>query len=645
MVFVLGVAVLAGCAVFGRHLLSILGVESLSMMGGGLLVGYGVLGLFLLTSLKYLGNPTVGACIFVLVLCAMVARGIHSARKTTDETARVSLEETEIRIVLRWSLNCFNILDCLIAITLVSWVAAVALTYFPLGMLASDPRYQFPEIYDLPKHLFAMQSLVNANDWPPPSPFFFGEVFAYNYLFYFPPVFITEMAGNPLVNFQTFTFAIIAVAISLPMVILDVVRSITTSKVVHLVSVLLATWVGGLTPLWLSSEPRIGFSLYNENLITSPIWVDELFQSVIFVPQHVFAALCGLLSVFLLVKQETNSSINKRLFVAGMLTVAGSLSSLTLFPHLVFSYFAGSIVALFLRRPNNDQGTPRLAGNALTVYVFLLPLIFLLPFLFEILNWSGGTGALLSRPEITLQWLYVYSAIGLVAPLAMIGIGQIHPKVGVSDVDFPSKRVVLGISILAMLGVLGLLFGGYPDAGIKSGLWLRIALVPLAGMGFLLLIRQLQSRSLKKFFGVAITAIFIGITALNVPTAIYFSRSAYVPLDPGIMNFISYVRGLPGNSRIALFSSEQVLVALTGRQIDFDFSLIRIDSYMPPDGRIRANSFWDNFRKNDPKIWAKLYERYDYVIAPAGSSADEQLAKHFVERQVVGGYAIFLTKV
>jgi hypothetical protein len=617
------------------------------MMGGGLIIGYGVFGLFLLASLKYLGNPTIGALIFTGVLGATSARRFYSVRKPVDEPARVPLTEIDIKTDSRLSHGSLKsrLLDSLIAVTLFSWVGAIALTYLPLGVLAADPQYQFPEIYDLPKHLFAIHSLFNASSWPPPNPFFSGEVFAYNYLFYYPPAFIAKLAGNPLASFQIFSFAVIAVAIALPMVILDIVRGITTSKAVHLGSVLLATWVGGLTPLWLSSKPSIGFFLYTEKFLTSIIWVDELFQSVIFVPQHVFAVLCGLLGVFVLVNNAMfATTVNKRLFAAGILTVAGALSSFILLPHLVVSYVASAMVALFLRWRANGQDALKEAGSPLTIGTFILPFFSLLPFLAEISKWSGWTGALVTSPELTRQWFYVLAAIGLVAPLAMIGLVQLRPKAGISYIASPGKRTLLGIAVMTVVGVLGLLFGGYPDAGIKTGLWLRITLIPLAGMGMLFLIWKVEKMPRKGISNAAIAVLFLGIAALNLPTAIYFVRSAWAPLDPGIKSFVGYVRALPEHSRIALFSSEQVLVALTGRQIDFDFSPIREDSYMPPDGRLRANTFWDSLKQSDPEKIAELNGRYDYIIAPIGSPADGRLATHFVARRIVGGYAVFKTK-
>ncbi len=88
-----------------------------------------------------------------------------------------------------------------------------------------------------------------------------------------------------------------------------------------------------------------------------------------------------------------------------------------------------------------------------------------------------------------------------------------------------------------------------------------------------------------------------------------------------------------------------VLGALTGRQIDFDFSPIRADSYMPPDGRLRTRNFWDGLKQDDARAWAELNYRYDYLIAPVGSPADERLTVFFPQRRSVGGYAIFKSKM
>ncbi|WKJ92024.1 hypothetical protein QZJ86_07740 [Methylomonas montana] len=431
VVFILSVAVLGGCAMFGRSLLSICGVNNLSIMGGSLILGYGIFGLALLLSLKYLDSPLIGALIFAGLLGAMTTRRFNSSRTIDGKTEPLASELAHIDILTQPNSHDFvqKIMEGLIAAVLVSWVVAIALTFVPMSWLTVEPEYRFPEIFDLPKHFFAMLSLYEAKDWPPPNPFFSNEIFAYNFLFYFPPAFIAKLVGNPLAIFETFLFAVMVIAIALPMTVLDIVRSI--------------------------------------------------------------------------------------------------------------------------------------------------------------------------------------------------------------------NRIIICLAVMVMVGLIGLLFGGYPGAGIKSGLWVRIALVPLAGVGLLMLASKITHKRIKVVGILAVAALFVGIAIVNYPTTRYFVQSAWHPIDPGLKNFVCYIHSLPMRSRIALFSTEQELVAFSGRQIDFDFSPLRTDSYMPPEGRLRAKHFWGGFTQNDYKIWAELEQRYDYLIAPTGSSPDARLATRFPVRKVVGRYSVY----
>ncbi len=645
MVFILSVAVLGGCAMFGRLLLSICGVNNLSIMGGSLVLGYGIFGLALLFSLKYLDNPMIGALIFAGLLGAMTTRRFNSSRIIYGRTEASQLAHIDIRTQPSSHSFVSKIIDGLIAVVLVSWVVAIALTFIPLGWLTVEPKYQFPEIYDLPKHFFAMLSLYEAKDWPPPNPFFSNEIFAYNFLFYFPPAFTAKLVGNPLTIFQTFPLAVMAIAIALPMTVLDIVRSITQSKLAHLTSVLLATWVGGLTPFWVTGKPSIGFFLYTEKLLTSQIWVDELFQSLIFVPQHVFAVLCGLIAIFLLANIRFASDDYKRILLAGIATVVGALSSLILLPHLAASFAIALTVLFFLQWRTLGYGTLQVALRWPIIMALLLPLILILPFVTEILKWSGGTGALTTMPEISTQWFFVFSAIGMVSPFAIVGLTRVFRSKEVDGIDSHGNSMIICLAVMVMVGLIGLLFGGYPDAGIKSGLWVRIVLVPLAGVGMLILVSKITHKRIKVVVILVVVTLFFGTAIVNYPTTRYFVQSAWRPIDPGIKNFVSYIRSLPLHSRIALFSTEQDLVALSGRQIDFDFSPLRTDSYLPPEGRLRAKHFWDGFAQNDYEIWTELDQRYDYLIAPIGSIPDARLATRFTASSSIGGYSVYKTRM
>jgi hypothetical protein len=261
MTFILGIFLLAVCAILGRHLLSLCGMNKLSFMGTSLVIGYGVLGLILLLSFKCFGNIISGALIFTILFGAILSHKYYLSRLDSVFNGKAQnityiLSKPICRLDSIWS----RIIETLIVLVIVSWVVAIGLTYFPLsGWLSADPQYQIPDIGDLPKHLFAELALYLANGWPPPNPFYLNEIFAYNYLFYLPPVLIAKLVGDPLTTFQNFPLVVIAIAISLPMTVLDIVRSISQSKITHLSSVLLATWVGGLTPLWVNGKPGIGF--------------------------------------------------------------------------------------------------------------------------------------------------------------------------------------------------------------------------------------------------------------------------------------------------------------------------------------------------------------------------------------------------
>ncbi|MEJ0063329.1 MAG: hypothetical protein WDO70_09045 [Alphaproteobacteria bacterium] len=643
MALIFTMTLLVGCAVVGRSLFLACGITNLSLMGFSFVLGYGIFGLMLLLSLKYTGNLAIGAVIFAIGAAAIARREIR-LKITAGAISRQSFNIARIKARVRVHLDGFvsRPMEMLILAVIVSWVVAVALVYLPMATLAEDLLYQFPDIFDLPKHLFAQMSLYKANGWPPPSPFLSNEAFAYNFLFYFPPALVARLIGSPLANFQTFPFAVIAIGVALPMTILDIARHVTRAKSVHLGSVFLATWVGGLTPLLVKGTPPIGFFLYTEKLLTTSVWVDEPLQSLIFVPQHVFAVLCGLAAMFLWANVRFGPGDYKRIFLAGIITVVGALSSFILLPHLAVSLAVGMALIFFLHGRSFGRGTLKAIKEcSLVMAALILPCILVFPFLIEILQWSGGTGVMATIPKLSSQWLYVLAAIGTVVPLAIIGLTPVLRGPGSRDIDSPGRRTLAGAAILAFVGMIGLSFGGYPDAGVKSGLWMRIVLVPLAGIGLLVLSGKMNCRRNKTLGLLAAAVLFLGIALLNFPTTKYYIQSAWRPIDPGVKIFINHVRALPRCSRIAIFSPAQVLAALSGRQMDFDFSLIRADAYMPPAGRLRAKHFWDGLMQKDSEAWSELHRHYDTLVAPAGSAADGMLAGMFKDKSSVGGYSIY----
>jgi len=640
----LSIFIYAGCAILGRGLLSYCGLRTYSWTGASFVTGYGVLGLLLLISLRYLGSPNIGAMAFAGLMGVFAVRQIRSpiaffrarlnhAQQPVGASKKKQLSHQYIRLFLT---------KTLLVTVVISWVAAVGMTYSPVAGLESLAKYQLPDIYDLPKHIFAQLSIYRATDWPPPSPFYSGQIFSYNFLFYYPPALIAKLSGNPLMNFQTFAIAVLAVAVALPMTIFDIVRHISRSNAAALSAILFATWAGGLTPLWLHNEPSIGFFLYAENLITSKIYIDELFQSIIYVPQHIFSILCGLSALLLLANVKFIQEDARRICLAGVLVTAGCLSSLLLIPHLLIFYGVTLILA-FARLWRSTGNFPSgVIYNAKIVTATIFPFALTLPFLIDALQWSNGTADLLIVPTISSQWLYIFSALGLALPFAIFRAILSTTSTHDPAEKLPGNSVLKGLYVFTIVGVVGILFAGYPDAGIKSGLWIRIAIVPLASIGISIFIGKFRAKSWPRIVALSsISMFFFAAAAINYPTTAYFIRSAYTPMNADTKAFVEFVRNLPQHSRIVFFSTDQILVSLVGRPIDFDMSPIRPDSYMPPIGRDIVAKFWHGLAENDSETWLELAERYDYVIAPIESATDMNLAKRYSLVKKVSGYSVY----
>lgn len=637
-IFASGIIFLA-CALLGRLLLSAVGITIFSPLGGGFVFGYGIFGLSLLLALRYINSPLIGAFFCLILFIGMAIRKAAQTEfsfKSKQIKTNLDSHATESR--------SSKTLDYLIFLTIASWVVAIALTYIPMIWLTYDPKFELPEIFDLPKHFFSLTSLYGATSWPISNPFFQGKTFSYNFLYYYPPAFISTLLKNPLSNFSTFPISVIAVSLALPVTIFEITKSITQSKLAQFGAVLLATWVGGLTPLWVSGKPGVGVFLYTEKLLTNIIWVDELFVSAIFVPQHIFAVLCGIVGMSLLARTRLSPDYCRRIFFAEIIIVIGALSSLILLPLLAMSYAIGFLILVYLQWRIDGMKVLRNLIHPKVLVTVLLPLAIFLPFLIDAIRWSGGEGSLIALPNLSKQWFYVASAIGFALPLAVLGSLKLLHRKDSDNGNVSQEKLTLGyVLIMIGVGLIGMLFGGYSDAGIKSGLWLRICLVPLASAGFIYIGNKIPNKNQLKLTVAAFAILFAGVAALNFPTTRYFIKSALLPIDPGIKAFIQAVREIPANKHIALLSNEQNLVALTGRQIDFDFSAIRSDSYMPPSDREIVKNFWNRLAQNDAATWQEVRSRYFVLIAPTGSAADLRLRSRFTTSYSVAGYTFYRT--
>ncbi len=624
MIYLASIAAWIAISLLGRGLLALAGMSQFSLFGGCFVLGYSTLGLALLASLRFLGG---GESTAILLAAVGAIASLLACLRHFKDGWRNFLGRA-----------CFGAASPSLYAIVLPWIACVCLVYWPIGEYAGAPTLNLPDIFDLPKHLFAERALFEATGWPVSNPFFYGEPFAYNFLFYCPPAAIAKLFGNPLAVFQTFPVFAVAVAAALPLTVLDIVCLACGSSVARIGAALLSTWTGGFTPIFVHTVPAIGFALHAEGIVRDQLWVDETFLSAIYVPQHIFAVLCALMSMGAIATVRDLRTDWARILISATTTSAGALSSLILLPHLIVSYALGIGVLLILagqERKSDLFGTQLLAWAALCS----VPAIVVLPFALEAMAWSSGVGPLLAAPAHLTQWPYLVGCFGLTIPLACVGAATLGTNLRRLRIGSALHQLANSI-ILSLVGATAYLFLGYPDAGLKSGLWLRIVLVVAASVGLQSLFDKipLPHRRLAKY---GLVAIFLAIAAINTPAIAFYVRSAWQPLDASVSLLISFVRALPSQARFVLLPPEQQLAAMLGQNVDFDFFPLRADAYLPPASRARAREFWDGLAKQSPDAWRELERRYDYAIVIAPSPAAARFSDDRGALARYGPYSIY----
>lgn len=614
-----GLAMIGAAAFLGRALLLACGIRGASHFGSGLVVGYALFGLVAIYALRLFGSMMPAA--ILLFIAAGYVLSMHCRGQPG----------------LMPALPRFTWAGALIGLIMISWVATVAALYWPIAMLGDAAAYRFPEIYDLPKHFFALQALYDAQSWPPENAFFKGEAFAYNFLYYAPVALLAQLSGTSQVNFAAFSFVVVVLSIAVPVVALELTRTVTASRLAHVLAVLLATWAGGWLPLLSDVVPAIGFAFFRARLIFDSIWVDEVFISYIFVPQHFLVVLAGLCMMLLLANASHAAKPGRNILLAGLLAVAAALGSLILLPHILLAY--ALLLVLFAVQLYRQQGLRY--AQATLLGAALLPVPLIAPFVLEALIWGSGAGAaFFGGKAFSAQWYYVLAGFGMALPLALLAaaaFGRGHAQAG------DSRRLVAALLVLFAVGLLFYLFGAYPDAGLKSGLWLRVVAVPLAIFGLMALAGHYSVTSGKRVLGAA-ALVLILLSAINIPTTAYYLRGAWLPGDASHRSLIAELRRLPHCADIVMFGGDQITAAIAGRRIDFDFSPIRSDSYMAPEGRQRAAAFWAGLARNEASAWAMLEQKYDFILSAAGRPEAAALAARYAVQAAIGPYRIYRVK-
>lgn len=612
----LTIALLVGAALIGRWLLIACGVSNPSYFGSSLIVGYALTGLATIFSLVAFGTLMPVAPL-VLILAVLAGSRLYRQQRLIQPLPQLSWHHAVIGLLF------------------LTWISAVAAIYWRVGLIGNLQDYKFPEIFDLPKHFFAQQALFDAQAWPPENPFLQGEAFAYNFLYYGPIALIAKLIGPSAANIPALALMGAALSITVPALTLEVTRRLTTSRSGHVFALLLVTWAGGMLPLLTAKIPATGFSFYSTRQISDPIWIDEVFVSYIFIPQHCLALMVGFCILLILTSPAPTRLFARNTLLAGMLAFAGGLASLILLPHLWLSL--GALVLLFLVNRHREWRTLPVRSWLLLSSAAALPILLFVPFLIQAMGWVQGVeSSLLGGKNLSTQWLYVLAGAGPTFPLAVLGAFLLRQR------PFRNEQSDMANGLLAItaVGLFLYLFANYPDAGIKSGLWLRVIAVPLAAFGLITALQKLKPAFHRTAIGLAGLCL-IGFSALNFSIVNFYIRDPWQapPLGPGIL--ISRLKALPSCASLAMLGADQVITSMLARRIDFDFSRVRSDSYMPPDGRQRASVFWDGLARGDAAAWSQLEQNYDYIFLVTGHPNEARVQQNYVLDSRISVYRIY----
>ena len=176
-------------------------------------LGYATLGLALLASLRFFGGGESTADTL----------GRRWRRRFPARLLASLLQGWMAKFRCR---GCFGAASPSLYAIVLPWIALRLPGLFAHRRICrSTDSFNLPDIFDLPEaSSFAERALFRGHGLAGlQSGFFYGEPFAYNFLFYCPPAAIAKLFGNPLAVFQTFPVFAVAVAAALPLTVLDIV--------------------------------------------------------------------------------------------------------------------------------------------------------------------------------------------------------------------------------------------------------------------------------------------------------------------------------------------------------------------------------------------------------------------------------------
>lgn len=500
----------------------------------------------------------------ILVLSLRVGLGMAGGSLIVALTLIYALTKI-VRPIIR-----FNRIDCVAASMIISFAAAIISAYFPL-LWDYGTVFHSPEIFDAPKHILTITALQGATSWPPQNPFMPGLGFSYNFGFYIIPSTLVFLAGNARIGISILPWLAAISAASAFGLTLSIAKKLSTPRSLMPIVAISATWLGGATPLFVDAYPALGFRMHAEGLVAGKIWADEPFVSAIFVPQHLFAATCVLSTIYMAM---CSGAIWRRAMIAATISLAGSLSSLILLPHISL-IFAAAVAVMLLR----SHSRPDSLKSLLISFAYGA---ILLPFVIEAAKWQSGAGeSILGLPQDLKTMMFVLLAIGPSAILAGAAIFYGFRRGNSSDFTYLILAIIVALS--------GAMLLQYSEAPFKSTLLLRTILPALAGVGFGVIWRALEFSWARAIFLLALCFCVI----INIPTMWFFAAAPLRNFSASERNFLQALQ----RARAPIMfdgTSDQWLAALAAKQTISDFRANRTDAYLPPEDRRSYARFFDS---------------------------------------------------
>ncbi len=447
------------------------------------------------------------------------------------------------------------------------------------GLISNQATYwEPPNVYDLAKQLSAIIAVYHATGWPVPNPYFPGMDFAYNILFYIPLAIICKSSKSINSFYPVFAIALIWVVWNVLSLIESSLETLKVDRKYYFLGVFFASFFAGFAALLVNSNYNDDYLL--KVITKTSVRADDLFFSYIYVPQHLFAILC-FIAAWMVINMD--GVYAKRLFWQNLLLSCGGLCSYILAPVglVIFSLF--SLL--------NLSEAIKLKKVRWFIIATMFYLLTTFPFIYAAKKWAGGYSVLeFSMLSFHDGWQYFALDIGVLLVYLLSGMFLLVKNL--------KQKVYLSYLLLLIAVQPFLLFIHYPDSMLKTSLYLRIVMVPIACMGFVHLYTKLKDRHVLALYFVCIFPFLYSIL-LSFITINFFISMAFIPMSKEKRAIISVMRSMPENSYLYLPNHDSSLAALSGHLVYLNPYSVRPDGYLPSRDRADARLIVSNLESKN----------------------------------------------